>query len=55
MAWQGDRASMPQIAAKAVLRLAGRNSALKAVGQRPHPDHALTGILDRLVPLSNVG
>jgi hypothetical protein len=42
---------MTKIATKAALRPAERNLALKAVPQRPRPNHALTGILGNLVPL----
>lgn len=51
MAWQGETASTVQIAAKAVLKPAGRNLALKAIRQRFSPNHALAGILGGLVPL----
>jgi hypothetical protein len=44
-------ASRAQIATKAALKPAGDNRAWKAIQQRPHPNHALVGILDTLVPL----
>jgi hypothetical protein len=48
MAWQGAVASAPQIAAEAAKRPAGRNSGIKAAGQRLAPHRSLAGVLDGL-------
>jgi hypothetical protein len=51
MAWQGEVAPTVQIAAKAALKPAGRNLALKAIRQRFSPNHTLAGLLSGLAPI----